>query len=181
MTERKNIILESAGRAGLVLGGVSILYMLCTMLTGKLAGNGTGAAFLTTALNGVLWLVKFGACIYLMRYFMLRYSQADPSADNSRVFQFGTLTALLSALLYSAAYLAYTSFLAPDVFDEAFDMIRENPMMDANSLAAIEEMAPKMPTISFFVNLVYCWLFGTVLAAIFSRNIPPQNPFIDEQ
>ncbi|MCR4859454.1 MAG: DUF4199 family protein [Bacteroidales bacterium] len=177
----KNIIWESAGKAGLVLGGVSILYLLCTMLTGKLAGSGTGIAVLMSVLNFLLWIAKFCACIYLMRFFLLRFSQADPEADNARVFRFGTLAALLSALLYSAFYLAYVSFLAPDTFDEALEILRDNPMMDSNSMSAIEEMIPRMPTLSFFVNLVYCWLFGTVLAAIFSRNIPSQNPFNDKQ
>jgi len=173
----KNIIWESAGKAGLVLGGVSILYLLCTMLTGRIAENGGAAGVLMVVVNLLLWLAKFAGCIWLMRWFMLRYSQADPQADNNRTFRFGTLAALLSALLYSAAWLAYSSFIAPDTFEQALDVLRDNPMMDSNSLSAIEEMMPKMPTIGFFANLVYCWLFGTVLAAIFSRNIPSRNPF----
>lgn len=179
MAEQKNIIWESAGKAGLVLGGVSIVYMLCTMLTGKLAEN--GPVVLLSLLNGVLWIAKFVACIYLMRLFMLRFSKADPSADNARVFRFGMLTALFSALLYSAFYLAYVSFIAPDTFEQALGMLEDNPFLDSNSMAAIEEMMPRLPTISFFVNLVWCWLFGTVLAAIFSRSIPSTNPFTDEQ
>ena len=45
----------------------------------------------------------------------------------------------------------------------------------------MDGMMAKLPNVMFFVNLFWCWLFGTVLAAIFSRNIPPRNPFIDEQ
>ena len=179
MAETKNIIWERAGKAGLVLGGVSTLYLLIGMLTGKWAEK--GPAFLISVINALLWLAKFAACIYLMRFFMLRYSQADPEADNARVFRFGMLTALLSALLYSAFYLAYVSFIAPDTFDQALDMVRDNPMLDSNMASQMEEMIPRMPTISFFVNLIWCWLFGTILAAIFSRNIPPQNPFAKEQ
>ena len=179
MAEQKNIIWESAGKAGLVLGGVSIVYMLCVMLTGKVAEN--GPVVLMSVVNVLLWMLKFAACIYLMRFFMLRFSQADQSADNGRVFRFGTLTALLSALLYSAFYMAYVSFIAPDTFSQALEVLQDNPFLDSNSMSAIEEMMPKMPTISFFANLVWCWLFGTVLAAIFSRSIPPQNPFTDKQ
>ena len=178
MAEEKNIIWERAGKAGLVLGGVSIAYMLCTMLTARLAEN--GSAFLFSMLNLLLWLAKFIGCIYLMRLFMLRFSQADPSADNARVFRFGTMTALLSALLYSAFYLAYVSFIQPDFFSKSMEMLQDNPFLDSNSMSAIEEMMPKLPTISFFVNLFWCWIFGTVLAAIFSRNISSRNPF-DEQ
>ena len=179
MAEQKNIMWEQAGKAGLVLGGISILYMMLTAVTGKVAEN--GSTVLMGLINILLWLAKLGGCIYLMRFFMLRFSQADPEADNARVFRFGMLTALLSALLYSAFYLAYVSFIAPDTFENAMEAITDNPMLDSNSLAAIEEMMPKMPTISFFVNLVWCWLFGTILAAIFSRNIPPKNPFADQQ
>lgn len=180
MAETKNLLWESAGKAGLVLGGVSIAYLLCTTLTGKVAESGH-AVFLMTVVNLFLWLAKFAGCIYLMRWFMLRYSQAEPEADNAGVFRFGMLTALLSALLYSGAYLAYTSFIAPDTFDQALDILRDNPMVDSATMSQMEQMMPKMPTIGFFMNLIWCWLFGTVLAAIFSRNIPPQNPFADQQ
>ena len=178
MAEQKNSMLEQAGKAGLVLGGVSIAYMLLTMLTGKAAEN--GPAVLLGLVNILLWVAKFLGCIYLMRFFILRFAANDPEADNSRAFRFGTLTALLSALIYSAFNLAYVSFIAPDTFEEALSALTDNPMLDSNTLTAVEDMIPRMPTISFFVNLIWCWLFGTILAAIFSRNISSKNPF-DEQ
>ncbi len=178
MAEQKNSMLEQAGKAGLVLGGVSIAYMLLTMLTGKAAEN--GPAILLGLVNILLWVAKFLGCIYLMRFFILRFAANAPEADNSRAFRFGTLTALLSALIYSAFYLAYVSFIAPDTFEEALSALTDNPMLDSNTLTAVEDMIPRMPTISFFVNLIWCWLFGTILAAIFSRNISSKNPF-DEQ
>jgi hypothetical protein len=178
----KNIIWEHAGKAGLALGGVSIVYMVLTMLTGRLAEDaGSGLTAVLGVVNFLLWGIKFAACIFLMRFFMQRFSNADPSADNARVFRFGTLTALLSALLYSAFYMAYVSFIEPDTFSKTLEMLQENPMLGAAQMDSLEEMIPRMPTISFFVNLVWCWLFGTVLAAIFSRNIPSRNPFVDEQ
>ncbi len=179
MTEKKNIMWESAGKAGLVLGGVSIVYLLLTMLLGKVAEN--GSAILMGLVNGLLWLAKFIACIYLMRLFMRKFAAAEPEADRNRVFRFGMITALLSAMLYSAFYLAYVSFIAPDTFSQALDILADNPMMDSNSMSAVEEMIPRMPTISFFGNLIYCWLFGTILSAIFSASIRPQNPFTDNQ
>ena len=179
MAETKNNIWEQAGKAGLVLGGISIVYMLLTLLTGKAAENGSAA--LMGLVNILLWIAKLGACIYLMRFFILRFAMKDPTVDSSRAFRFGTLTALLSALLYSAFYLAYVSFIAPDTFADALSIFEDNPMMDSNAMSMMEEMIPRMPTISFFVNLVWCWLFGTVLSAIFSRNVSSKNPFIDEQ
>ena len=179
MTEQKNIIWERAGKAGLVLGGVSIAYMLLTMLVGKVAGE--GSPFLTGAIGAILWLAKFVGCILLMRLFIQRFAAAEPEADRNRVFRFGMLTALLSAVLYSGFYLAYVSFIAPDTFSQALDMLADNPMLGSNSMSEIEDMIPRMPTISFFANLVYCWLFGTILSAIFSASARPQNPFADNQ
>ena len=180
MAEQKNIIWEHAGVAGLALGGVSILYLVLSMLIGKLA-EGSGGTTLISLLTVVLWLAKFSGCIFLMRFFMLRYAQADPEADNARVFRFGTRTALLSALLYAGFYLAYSTYLAPDLFQDALSMLEDFPMLDSNSREQMEAMLPKMPTISFFVTLIYCWLFGTILSSILSRNIPPRNPFTDQQ
>ena len=77
--------------------------------------------------------------------------------------------------------MAYVSFIEPDTFEKTLEMLQDNPMLGAAQMDSLEELIPRMPTLSFFVNLVWCWLFGTVLAAIFSRNIPPQNPFTDEQ
>ena len=179
MAEQKNTMLEQAGKAGLVLGGVSVAYMLITMLTGKLAGN--GPAILLGLLNVLLWLAKFVGCIFLMRLFILKFAQSDPTVDSSRAFRFGTLTALLSALIYAGFYMAYTSFIDPDMFSEAIEVLQDNPMFDSNTMSQIEEILPKMPTYAFFGNLIYCWMFGTILAAIFSRSVSSSNPFIDEQ
>ena len=50
-------------------------------------------------------------------------------------------------------------------------------MLDSNSIAALEKMMGKMSYISFFSNLIYCTLYGTILSFILSRNIPQQDPF----
>ena len=173
----KNTIWESAGRAGAVLGGISILYMLITALTKKLAVD--GPAFLIGMFNLLLWVAKLVGCIYLMRFFILRFASQNPETDRSRALNFGVLTAFLSALLYAGASFAYTSFIAPEMYTEAITILQDNPMMDSNMLAILDEMAPKMPVYTFFGNLIYCFLFGTILAAIFSNRVAPKNPFAE--
>lgn len=165
MTDKKSMWNE-AGVAGLALGAVSSAYMYLGGISG-------------TVLTMVLWFVKFAACIYLMRFFMLKYSNNNPDTGHSEVFRFGTLVALLSALIYAAFSLAYLMYINPESLSEAMDSAMEmyESFLDSNSLESIEEMLPKLPTISFWTNLFYCWIFGTVLAAIFSRNIPSDNPF----
>lgn len=176
MIERKTIW-DSASKSGLALGGVSVAYLVLTFLSGMVNTGSSALAVIISILNFILWTGKFTACLLLMRFFMLRWSKENPEADNSDTFRFGRITALLSALVYSGCYLAYTTLVNPGIYDEAFDVIRDNPMMNGASLQAMEDLLPMMPTYTFFANLIYCYLFGVVLSAIYSRNIPPKNPF----
>lgn len=172
---------NEAGLAGLVLGGVSVAYMILTALTGKAASDNAGLSFLMAGLNLLLWVAKFCACIFLFKHFLKKRSISDPQADNNSIFRFGAMVALLSSLVYSACYLAYFKFFAPDMLSQVVDTLKSNPMMDSNSLEAFDQMMPKMPVYMFFVNFFYCWGFGTILSAIFSRNIPSRNPFADNE
>lgn len=183
MTDKKSLW-DSAGKAGLVLGSVCVAYIAVTSFSAKLGSDSKMVAMLISLLNTCLWIAKFVGCIVLMKYFMKKYAASDKQMTNSDTFRFGSATALLSGLIYSAFYLAWVLFIQPDSFQAAFDMIIQNSALDPDMFSELENMLPKMPVISFFSNLLYCWLFGTVVSAIFSRNIPSRNPFennIDEQ
>ena len=176
---RKNLWNEAA-RSGLVLGLISIVYMVCTALMAKIEASGAGAALINVA-GVILWIAKLYFCIKLMRVFMLKFADGNDGITNSDSFRFGTATALLSALLYSGFSLAWMMFIQPDALSESMDaamQMYEN-ILPQDQIDSIMEMAPRLPTITFFINLVWCWLFGTILAAIFSRNIPSRNPFAD--
>ena len=169
---------DAAGKAGLVLGLVSSAYVIFTMLLTKLSGS-TGMALISTLLGFLLWLAKFVGCIWLMKLFMTRFAAAHPGLDNSETFRFGMVTALLSALIFAAFDLAYMTWIAPDTVTQAMDMLTESygSMIPAESLEMMENM--NFGVVTFFTNLIYCFLFGTVLSAILSRNIPSRNPFAD--
>ena len=174
MVERKNIW-NGAAVAGWWLGGISSEYMAGTALLKMLEWGDVATFWLTTA----LWLLKFIACIRLVRFFMLRFSRANPEADNRDTFRFGVLLSLLSALIFSAFYLAWCRFIQPDMFQEMVDTLAESlkSVASASQLKQMQEMVPDMPVYGFFSNLIYCWAFGTVLSAVFARNIPSRNPF----
>lgn len=174
--EDKKTIWNDAGFAGIVLGGMSIVFLMLNWLTSLLSESGTATVILGI-LNFVLWAAKLAACLYFLHFFLKKFSNNNPDADHEDVFKQGMRIALLSALIYSAFYLAYSLFIAPDQFEEALDLLQDNPMMDSNTMEMMENLIPKMPTISFFGNLIYCWLFGTIASAIMSRNIPSDNPF----
>jgi len=176
MTDKK-ISWEAAGRAGLVLGGVCIAYVLLGMLSTKMAEGGTAGIVAGNILSMLAWVVKFVACIWLMRFFMRRFADEDPEADNHDTYSFGVKVAFLSALVYSAFYLVYVLFINPDIYQESLAILSDNPMFTSDMMDQVEAMMPKMPAISFFGNLIYCTLFGVIVSAIFSRNIPSTNPF----
>ncbi|MBQ7195223.1 MAG: DUF4199 domain-containing protein [Bacteroidales bacterium] len=173
MNDKKSIW-SAASAPALLMGGISVAYIALGYFTGKL-----GTGFLSTAISAVLWIAKLIICVLVFKHLLQAFSASDPEADNARVFKFGVVVALLSSLVYSAAYLCYMLYIVPDMISEMFARITDaySSMMDSNSLAALEKMEGSMPSIAFFSNLVYCFLFGTILSAILSRNIPPRNPF----
>ena len=68
---------DHAGKAGLALGGASIVYLAVTALLGLIKGDGDDVSvignILLSLVNFVLWLAKFLGCIYLMRFFLVNY------------------------------------------------------------------------------------------------------------
>jgi len=167
---------DGAGKAGLVLGLVSIAYVVLTQLLSKLNGS-VGMNFLVILVSFLLWIAKFGGCIYLMKFFMKRFADAHPGVDNSDTFRFGMVTALLSALIFSAFDMAYLTWISPDALSESMDAVKEayGSMLTSESLEMMDNI--NLGHVTFFANLIYCFLFGTVLSAILSRNIPSRNPF----
>lgn len=176
-SETRRITWDIASKAGLVLGGVSIAYLLVNMIMPTTKSIAVGA--LISLLGIVLWAAKFFGCIWLMKFFMKKLVAADPDTTNSDTFRLGMIIAVLSALIYAAFYLLYTSVISPDIFNESLALVQEQyaTIMPAESLEAIENM--NFPVMGFFSQLIYCSLFGIVLSAILSRSIPSNDPFAD--
>ena len=173
---RKNMW-SMAGVEGLKLGLVSAAYLFASILLEK---SGM-PLLLTTILAFVLWAAKFAGCILLMRYAMLKFAASESGISNKDSFRFGMATALLSALVFSAISFANVAFLSADMYSEQINNALQQmaPMMDSNSLSMVDRYMEKLPQITFFSNLIYCFLFGTVLSSILSKNIPSTDPFAD--
>lgn len=175
--EIKKSMWSLAGTEGLKLGLVSGAYMFASLLLDK-AGM---PAIVTSLLGFVLWCAKFAGCILLMKLAMTKFAAVDKSIGNKETFRFGMATALLSAFIFSAISYANVAFISADMFARQFDTMMQQmaPMMDSNSLSMMDSYLENLPEITFFSNLIYCFLFGTVLSAILSRNIPARDPFAD--
>lgn len=169
---------DSASKAGLALGAVSIAYtMVSQMFTPEMIGK-MGAG-ITTLITMSLWVAKFAGCIWLMKFFLKKFAGISSDMTRNEVFKQGAAAAFLSALIFSAFYLAYVTIINPEAFNQAMDTAIESysSFMDSNTSAMMEEMRGKIPVISFVSNLIYCSIYGSVLASILSRNIISDNPF----
>lgn len=168
---------NTAGKAGLALGGLSTAYLFLN----QWISQAELPAFISIVINMLLWAVKFGGCIWLMLFFMKKFVADNPEADNSDTFKLGMAMALLSALVYSAFSFANVAFLYPDLFTEQMDTVMQQiaPMLDSNTAAEMDRTMQNLPQITFFSNLIYCFLFGTIVSFALSRSIPSRNPFAD--
>ncbi len=168
---------NGAAVAGLALGGVSTAYMFITQLT----GGAELPAFASMLLTPVLWAAKFGGCIWLMMFFMKKFAAENPDVENRDTRRFGVAAALLSAIVYSAVSFANVAFISADMYSESMNMMMQQmaPMLDSNTLSQLDKTMENLPQITFFSNLFYCFIYGAILSAILSRNIPSRDPFAD--
>lgn len=168
---------EEAAKAGLVLGLTSTAYLFITQ---ALSGVEM-PLFINTAISLILWTAKFGGCIWLMMIFMRRFASKHSDAGNSHIFKLGIIISLLSSLVYATASFANLAYISTDMLAETTELLRQQmaPLMDSNTTSQLDKMMENMPQITFFSNLIYCFLYGTILSFILSRNIPKRNPFGD--
>ena len=173
---RKNLW-NGAAKAGLALGGVSSVYLFASQFITAAGMSG----FLSGLFSLLLWAAKFGGCIWLMKFFMKKFASENGNVQNSTTFRFGMLSAFLSALVYAAVSFANVAFISADMFTEQMNALMQQmaPMMDSNTMSQMDKTMQNLPQLTFFSNLIYCSIYGTLLSAILSRNIPDRNPFAD--
>lgn len=169
---------NAAGIAGLALGAVSSASLFAEQF---IAGSLEPATAWQMVVSTLLWIVKFGGCIWLMNFFMKKYATENNISDTKQIFRMGRTTAFLSALMFSAIYLANMLYISADFYEQVFGTAIQqmSATLDSNSLAALEKVVDNIPQIAFFYNLLYCFIYGTVLSAILARNIGTKDPFTE--
>ena len=72
-------------------------------------------------------------------------------------------------------------YISADFYEQVFGTAIQqmSATLDSNSLAALEKVVDNIPQIAFFYNLLYCFIYGTVLSAILARNIGSKDPFTE--
>lgn len=176
----KKNLWDSAGKGGLILGGITIGFLLLSYALELLPDNGAGV-FIGTLLNFVIWAAKFIGCIYVLYRLMKKFAADFPTADKTMVRKFGFIVGGTSALIVSAFTLVYMLYISPESFEASIETAMQaySGMLDSNSMEALESMSGKMPAITFFSQFIYCTLFGIVASAIIAGKIKPSNPFTE--
>lgn len=170
---------NAAGKAGLIFGVIPVVHMY---LNRGLVTPETNY-YLGTAIHWILWIAKFIGCIWLMKYVMRVFVSTHTEADNSDTFRLGMTIAFLSALICAAFSFADVAYISPDLYKNLMEtsmpemMEAYSSIMSEDELGMITELSQRLPQITFFSKFIYCFLYGTVLSFILSRNIPSKDPF----
>lgn len=170
---------NKASGAALAVGIIPITVALVSILFEKWTGTSTLANIAKGFIAFLLWAAKFAGCIYMMRYFMENFQKSFKEVNKSDLFKFGSIIAVLSALLVASYELIDIIYLEP----EKIDMVKElfnSPIyakLDANSLDMLDKMTDHFPQITFISNFIYCSLYGVVLSAIIAGRLVSSNPF----
>ena len=172
-------ILNEAAKSGLLLGLFTGVFIYVAMLIGMINSDSFGAKLMITVVNALLWMLKLVGCLWLLRFFMLRFAVANPTLTPRSSFRFGMFTALFSSIIVAGIGLVNITLVAPESMQSAIEAAMQSysSALSASDQVTLERMLSRLPQISFFSSLVYCFLFGTVAAKIFSASIPPRDIF----
>ena len=162
---------SSAAMDGLYLSLVTIIY---TLVSSVFEPEG----FLMTSL---LWIAKFGGCIYLLWFFMKRWSQKFETITYGQSFNYGFIVCLFSSILCACFSYALVEWIFPEKMNEAFTIAQqtmaEQGTLDSNTEKAMEMVMGNMGRIALFFNLFYYMVFGAVAASITANFTKKENPF----
>ena len=164
---------QSAALNGLLLSLVTIIYSLVNSIFEP-----------GTFISMVLWAVKFGACIYLLYYFMKQYSACFDTISYGQSFQYGFIISVFSSIVCSCFIFLSLTLLFPDQLDkslEAMQSVIESGNYNDEQIDAINEVSGKLPHITLFWSLFYYSVIGAVIAAIIANFTKKTNPFAQEE
>lgn len=166
---------NEAAKYGLIFGAISAAYLYLGHIQVALGVSGAFASIL----GFVLWAGKLTGCIMLMKHVMGKFYLKHPESVTSDIFRLGVLIALLSALVYSVVTVADMLYVFPEYYDAVYTAVIEEyakvlPAQQVDELRTVLVYAPKF---TFIGNFIYCFLFGTILSLILSRNTHSKDPF----
>ena len=169
------LIWTEASKFALIFAAITIG---CGLIKRGIAAWGPGA-FVTGLFGAILWAGEFVGCIYLMMFLMRKLVRDFDGVQNADTNRYGRRIALLSAVVIASVNFLILYFTPEEELQKTIEeaMSAYGSMLDSNSLSVMEDLLQNLPAITFISNLIYCFLYGTILSAILSRSIPQPDPF----
>lgn len=162
---------NSAAVAGLLMACATIGADYITTLPARLGAGGVLISYL-------LKCAKIIACIYVFRLLMLLFYNRFRT-DYAKLQRYGLKIALFSSILVAGFSLVQILVINPDTMTQIMQEVGNTyqNMMDSNTMAVMEKMMTKLPAITFFSSLIYCYLWGWILSTTFARRLFPPDLF----
>ena len=164
--ENQTSNLQKAVVNGLLLSLITILYSLL------------GATIQLTGIVGILlWIVKFGAVIYLLYYFMKKRSLEFEVYTYGNSFWFGFLTCAFATIACVAYTILQYTVIFPDALSgqlEQAQAMMEQFGSDTSALESID-MGKIMRSVIFFGMPIYYIIWGLILPAILASSTKRNN------
>ncbi len=179
MAEGKTSLWNEAGRAGLILGGVSIAFIAIGFLLDKIHLPGLPAGILSV----VLWAGKLWLTLHILVVCMRRFTDGAGKL-RSLAFGFGVAASLCAGLVYGAGYFAYIAYINPESVSAAFESVMQaySSQLTSDQMEAVANTQANFPAIAFFIQLIWCTLLGAIFSAIISGRIcSSDDPFDDDE
>lgn len=152
--------LQSSAIDGLCLSLVFIVYSLISSLLSLNSGF----------ISIILWILKFGGTIWLLYYFIKKYSLKQESFTYGAGFKYGFMISLFSTIACVAYILFNLTVLNPDSI-EIFKETLFTALESTGNSAALEgyDLDRLISNVYFFWMPVYYLLWGVILAAILAN------------
>ena len=163
MKLENNTLWNEAARSGLLFG---LFSSLC--LGAKEAAALSGSTFLIQGAGILLWAVEFYGCILLMKRCMLSLRDRL-GAGMEDCYRLGKRIALLSGLILASV----EALIILKMPQESLSGLLESAaaQLGASGREQLEAAMDYLPTVTFFAQWIYCYLYGTLLSSILSRYI----------
>ena len=169
MKLENNTLWNEAARWGLLFG---LFSSLCLGL--KEAAALSGSTFAVQAAGIILWAVEFFGCILLMKRCMLSLRDRL-GAGMEECYRLGKRTALLSGLILASVETVFILKMPQDALSGLVESAASQ--LGAAQREQLEAAMDYLPTVTFFTQWIYCYLYGTILSSIMARYIFMQNLF----
>lgn len=166
---------SSAAMDGLYLSLVTIIYSLIVAVM-------MPESFLIKTL---LWAIKFGGCLYLLWFFMRRWSSQFDTISYSQSYNYGFIICLLSSVMCACYSYAQVEWLFPEQTEQAITLAKETMAqqgtLDSNTENLMDSFFGNFGRISMFVSLFYYIIFGAIASAITANFTKKTNPFAETE